>query len=423
MTSPASVRPLPEASPPPPVREAPEERLWTWSFVQVLAVQVSFGFAFSSFFLLPKYLQQELAATPRQIGAVTGIGLGVAVAGVPLLGWAIDRYRRDRLLMIGTLLAAVSSYAYTWVTQVGGLLYTLRALQGLAFVTTFNTAATLAVELSPPSRLSQSLGYFGLAMLCTNAIAPAIIEPLVAQAGWNVGFLLAATSASVATLVALGLPSTTPTSESPRAARLLLSRRALGIFYTTVLVGLGFGTLVTFAQPFALSLGASEVRQLFIGYTLAALAVRIGLGSLADRVGRHRVALGSLALYGLVLLATTQLKADWLFYVGLGLGVAHGLLYPALNALLVESAPTGSRGLVMTSFNGAFNLGFAVSVLAFGVVAETAGFSSLFLIAGLLTLSGVVTLALIPGSGASPPLTPPPPESATKGKLHQHSRH
>lgn len=348
---------------------------------------------------------------------MTGIGLGVAVAGVPLLGWAIDRMRRDRLLMLGTLLGAIASYAYTWVTHIGPLLYALRAMQGLAFVTTFNTAATLAVELSPRSRLSQSLGYFGLAMLCTNAIAPAIIEPLVAHRGWNVGFLLAAISACVATLLALRLPGTTPQRRAPASLRVLLSRRALGIYYTSALVGLGFGTLVTFAQPFAMSLGASEVRQLFIGYTLAALAVRIGLGGLADRVGRHRVALVSLGLYGLVLLTTTQLKADWLFSIGLGLGVAHGLLYPALNALLVENAPAGSRGLVMTCFNGAFNLGFAVSVLAFGVVAETAGFSTLFLIAGLLTLTGVVTLALVPREATYPTAFPASAGSAAEGKL------
>jgi MFS family permease len=82
--------------------------------------------------------------------------------------------------------------------------------------------------------------------------------------------------------------------------------------------------------------------------------------------------------------------------LGLGLGVAHGLLYPALNALLVASTPVGARGVVMTSYNGAFNLGFAMSVVSFGAIAENAGFPSIFLLAGLATFTGVLTLALIP---------------------------
>lgn len=67
MTSPASAHPISEPPPPTPAPDAASERLWTWEFVQVLLVQVTFGFAFSSFFLLPKYLEQALSATPRQI--------------------------------------------------------------------------------------------------------------------------------------------------------------------------------------------------------------------------------------------------------------------------------------------------------------------------------------------------------------------
>jgi MFS family permease len=159
---------------------------------------------------------------------------------------------------------------------------------------------------------------------------------------------------------------------------------------------------VTYTQPFALSLGAQHVSQLFIGYTVAALTVRLALGSLADRVGRRAVALVSLVLYALVLLVTTRLEADWLFGIGIGLGVSHGLLYPALNALLVEASPVGARGIVMTSYNGAFNLGFAVSAVGFGPIAEIAGFPSVFLVASLLTFTGVIALALIPSERPDP---------------------
>ena len=86
-------------------------------------------------------------------------------------------------------------------------------------------------------------------MLCTNAIAPAIIEPLVAALGWSVGFQLAALAALIAAFVARGVASP-PRIEAPPRVKLfeLLDRRALCIYYTSALTGLGFGTLVTYTQ-------------------------------------------------------------------------------------------------------------------------------------------------------------------------------
>ena len=46
-------------------------RLLTRSFSVLLVAQACFGYAFSSFFLLPKYLVLALSAGPEQIGYVT----------------------------------------------------------------------------------------------------------------------------------------------------------------------------------------------------------------------------------------------------------------------------------------------------------------------------------------------------------------
>ena len=53
--------------------------------------------------------------------------------------------------------------------------------------------------------------------------------------------------------------------------------------------GAAFGAMFTFSQPFALELGITRVRGFFIAYTAAALFSRLGIGGLADRVGRLRV--------------------------------------------------------------------------------------------------------------------------------------
>ena len=44
--------------------------LFRRNFVTLLAAQATFGYAFSSFFMLPKFLVTELGASPVEIGLV-----------------------------------------------------------------------------------------------------------------------------------------------------------------------------------------------------------------------------------------------------------------------------------------------------------------------------------------------------------------
>ena len=57
----------------------------------LLAIQLAHGFAFSSFFLLPKFLTTELGAGPELIGRITAVAGIAGVLSVPLVGIWIDR--------------------------------------------------------------------------------------------------------------------------------------------------------------------------------------------------------------------------------------------------------------------------------------------------------------------------------------------
>lgn len=383
-------------------------RLWTWAFVRVLCVQLTFGFSFSCFFLLPKFLKVELGAGPSEIGIVVGVGLLSAVACVPLATLAIDRYEKRLLLMGGAFLGALAALLHAWVDSVGPFLYALRALHGMSFVLTFNAAGTLVADFAPRARLSQALGFFGVAMLSTNAIAPAAMEPIAATWGWSSGFVLASGFACLAMVAAFFVKSPAVAGERPRLSfGPLASTRKLAMLHVSLMIGMGFGTMVTFAQPFALSMGEQNVSQLFVGYTLAAAFVRILLGGLADRVGRERVALSSMVIYTAVLGSAAWLRPGTLFFFGTGLGLAHGFIYPALNAMLLDDTDAGRRGIVMVVFNGAFQLGFAISALGLGAVAERFGYPAVFVACAVLSASAVVVLAVLrrgarrPGLGLS----------------------
>jgi predicted MFS family arabinose efflux permease len=261
-------------------------------------------------------------------------------------------------------------------------------------VAVFNTTATIVADRVPVERLGQAMGFLGLSMLATNALAPAITEPLADRLGWGFAF----SSAGVLALFALPIVHRLEHLPAAHAKSLdggahhVASPRLLAAYYASGLVGVGLGTMFTFAQPFALSLGAERLGDFFFGYVGAAVAMRILLAKIVDRVGTGRVALTALSLYGLVVLTAIGLRPSWLTWLGIGIGVAHGLVYPALTAFTLAGVSSKKRGAVMGWYTSAYHVGFSMSALGFGPLADTKGYPTVFGIAGLWMLSGIVPL-------------------------------
>ena len=239
-------------------------------------------------------------------------------------------------------------------------------------------------------------------MLVSNALAPAVTEPLAEALGWSVAFASAGVLALVASLWVLRLddePRADHGSDLPTIST--GDRRLLATYYASALVGVGLGVMFTFTQPFALQLGADRVGDFFFGYVAAAVFMRTALARLADRVGAGRVAVAALLLYAVVVLATARLTPPLLVILGVGLGAAHGLIYPALTAFALGRVSPHQRGPVMGWFAGCYNAGFAMSVLCLGPLADWVGFPIVFVVAGVLVLTGVQPLRRAVGAPGS----------------------
>jgi MFS family permease len=379
-----------------PADEDPDQRgLFSAQFAVLLAIQLAHGFAFSSFFLLPKFLATELGAGPELIGRVTATAGIAAVLSVPLVGVWIDRTSRRGLIVLGAALLSISSLGYLWVDSTGPLIFLLRAVQGIGFTVVFNAVGTLAIDMAPPKRLGQALGIIGIAAVCMNAIAPAIAEPLAQRMGYAPVFMLAAAAALVSAALSLALRERPVAVSGPRSFKHLVTGRSLAVFYVSAVIGACFGSMLTFVPAFVITLGATTVSSFFIAYTASVITIRLTLGSVADRWGRHRVAVLALVLYGLVTLSAAWLKPGGLELLGALFGVAHGILYPALNAFALEEVPPDQRGSVTTFFHGSFNGGFAGGVIVLGALAQYAGYPSAFVTVALFTATAVGTLAFV----------------------------
>src|SRR5690606_16106949 len=165
-------------SPPPSPQET---RIFTAGFMRLVAIQMAFGVSYSAFLLLPKFLRTEFSASATEIGWMVGITLVVAAVLSPVVAAISSRVARRLLLGAACVRQGGAALGFVWVGEVGPLVYVLRFVQGAAFVIIFNCTVTLVADQVPAQKLGQAVGYLGLSMLCTNALAPALAEPLASR--------------------------------------------------------------------------------------------------------------------------------------------------------------------------------------------------------------------------------------------------
>lgn len=376
-----------------PPADAPEPDLFTRDFALILATQLAFGFAFSSFFLLPKFVVTALSGSPRQVGFVGALAVISAVLVSPLCGKLLDVGRRVPLMAWGCLLSGWAALGFVRVCEVGPYIYALRAVQGVSYTLYFVAAITLVSDLAPAARLGQAIGWFGSAGLVMNAIATLAAERLADSYGWHAVFYTAAASGLLGAVLALAVGEPRHHAQRARDSSAdLAAPHQPRVLWAAAAGGAAFGALFTFTQPLALSLGDTNISPLFAGYTGAALFVRLAFSNAADRFGRARVGGTALGLYSLVVAGTAALARGWLPVLGVGFGLAHGAFYPSLNAAALEGVGRRQRGSVGAYFNAAFNAGVFVVTFCFGQVAQLYGYRIVFLLVACLSASGCFVL-------------------------------
>lgn len=372
-----------------------------WS---IFVAQIVFGFGWSLYVLLPKYYATELHAAPDVIGRISAMGGIAGLLTVPFAAHGMDRFARSWFFRLGALLIIGLSLGFRQVREVSALVYVLQGCVSAAFVLAFNATAALLSDYAPPERLGQAIGWLGGANVAMNAVASIVAEPLAASHGWPAVFEVGVLAGGGAFLLSFTLrPAPHAPRESPAAVSGAMP--AFGglaaILACVLLKGAAFIAMFGFVQPYAVELGAHQVRGFFIGYTAAVVGGRVLLGGLGDRLGRRKVSIWTLVAYAVAAWLMRRLDIELLVLYGVAFGAAHGIAYPTLNALFLERLPATRRGLGMVLYNGAFNLGASCGAFGWGVIAKQSGYPLVYTVASAGSLCAAGLLA------AQRRLTPP----------------
>jgi MFS family permease len=322
------------------------------------------------------------------------------------MGVWVDRGGRRAYLVSGAILTALVAFAFAALPDALRWFPLLRALQGAAFSVFFIANFAVVVDLAPPDRRSQALGIFGISGILSGAVGPALGELLTQAAGFRGLFL----GAAILPLLAAGISARL---RVPRPSGGVAGEGLAGLVHGILgaprlpmalgaAFGLGQGVMFTFFPTYAVDLGVRWVGLFAVAYSAAALLMRATAGGLADTVGRRAVIIPAMALQagatlllaslGLVTRALGLPAGPLLALAGFLAGAAHGLLYPALTALVVDVTPPDRRGRVVGVFMAFILLGQAGGAAGFGALAHALGYGPMFAVLAVV-LGGACALA------------------------------
>lgn len=376
------------------MEEMPEnETLFSRNFV--LTSLSTFTLFTSFYFLLitlPIYIE-KIGGSESEIGLILGVFTISAVLLRPFIGKEVDRRGRKIILVSGIVIFFISMLLYDYTKNVTSLLL-LRVLHGIGWGAATTAATTLIADIAPPKRRGEAMGVFGMASNVAMAIGPALSMILLQKYDFPVLFSISAGISLISLLLVLPISETMVVH--PRTP--LFSREALFPSALMFIISLTYGSIVSFLSLFAQKQGIANPGIFFTVFAVTLILVRALAGKLSDIKGRKFVIIPGMVLIaaGLGVLSTAS-ALDSFLVAALLYGIGFGLVHPSLMALLVDMVSDEGRGAAMGTFTAAFDLGIGAGSIFLGLILQYFDFQVMYMLSGLIALSGAVLLILFNG--------------------------
>jgi MFS family permease len=368
----------------------PAHRLVTPRFVALCGVASLYFLGLNMTLpVLPLFVEEELGGTKLEVGiAVSSFGIAAAFVR-PFIG-PLGDLRGRRTLGVGGALVAGAATLATALAETVGAVIAIRAVTGVGEAAVFVGVASSIQDLATDDRRAEAASYFSLTIYGTLLVAPLIggwlRDEYSTDTVWVVAGALAL-AAAVFGLTASGRPATaTPFPPWRRLIHPAAIRPGLMLFSGL----LGYTGFLAFAVIHAEEVGIANGERIFVVFGAVVITLRLAAARVPDRLGPLRTTRLSLScgVTGLLFLFAWQEPVG--AYVGAAvLAVAQTFLFPALFALVVDTAPDEERSGAIGSFSMFFDLAFGLGGPLIGAVADQSS-----LAVGFVVCAGISATAL-----------------------------
>lgn len=346
-------------------------------------------------------------ATPLMVGSLASISSAVSLVFKPISGVIGDKGLKFEVMLLGTFLAALSGITYIASTLMQNItIFAIgRALHGLAMAMFFPASLSTAVDLAPPGRVGETLGWRSTMFGVSQLFGPAFGGFIADMYGFTIAFLLTVVFSLIG-LILVFIPY--------KKDRTIIKKREKGKgFKIGSLTNMAFliASIGVFMNAFAYSNVITFLPALYksIGLGTSAFGVyasvvggfsiftRIFGGREADRRGPALVASAGFGLMtgGFILLNSfTAPPLSYLSAVLLGMGL--GFVVPALQLLALGNLPKEVRGFGASVYTMFFDLGFMGGPILLGYYIQLKGsYEAVFLILPMISAFALITMQIV----------------------------
>ncbi|MGB7499227.1 MAG: MFS transporter [Moheibacter sp.] len=373
---------------------AKKEKLWNRNFI--IACITYFLMACSFNLLMPTipiFLSEELGIEPSKIGiALSSYAIALLIIR-PFCGYWVDVFQRKPLLVLGIILFVAAYVGYYFALSVLFFVI-LRFFHGMFWGLSTVSANTVAIDIIPPARRAEGIGYFGVNSNIAMAVAPYIavniydsygFNTLISSA-WGMGIL------SIVVVSFIKIPIRKKLDKIPPMSfdRFILIK-AVPVLFNQLFISFGWGTLIAFAVLYGKQIGIHNSGIFFLFLAGGIVLSRVTSGKFVDRGHLHLVMTFALMAITVGFSGFALLHSIESYCVSaLMIGIGYGTLFPALQTIYINMAPASKRGTANSTYLTGFDLGIGLGMLLGAYIAQYTGFSNMFLISGGLCLLAIL---------------------------------
>lgn len=305
----------------------------------------------------------------------------------PFSGLVCDRFPSKRLFILAAAGFAVTPAAFLLHAPYG-LLTVVRILQGVCMGIATTAAGAIATAIIPRARFTEGIGYYGIGMAASSAVAPGIGLWLLEHFGYPGVFVFSALAGAGAILLILPVKCPNGT-KADRTEESILSglyeKTALFSALSTLVLAVAQVTIMQFLSYYVTDRGAAGPGSFYAVSTVAVIAIRLLGGRLRKLASDKGLLLaGSVILLGAYGgLFTIYPSAAALCILAVAYGVGHSLTGMVLNSMAVANAPDERIGAANATYLAASDLGYAVGPILWNAWCGGMGYRYIYLISAL----------------------------------------
>ena len=345
-----------------------------------------------------------LHATPFMVGLVAGVASVVSLLSKPVGGLIGDRGYRFHALFFGNLLGTLAGLLYVISAVRGNLtLFAFsRGIHGFAMGIFFPSSLSTAVDLAPPGRVGETLGWRGMMFSLGNIVGPALGGYLSDVLGFGGAFsftlLFSIVGASLVVPVWRSEEGLSPHRSEGKAdyrelLRLTFVAASLALFFFSF----SYAGVTTYLPALYKVLGMPQtlfgLYMMVIG--LSSFIMRVVGGRAADRRGPIPVVRAGILLVitGYLLLLLHKLP-PYSYVSAFVIGAGFGLAVPAMQLMALGDLPGRIRTMGSSIYTMFFDLGMLSGQISLGYVADLRGYAGVFPLLPIIATVALITAHL-----------------------------